>query len=71
MVYSASSARTLLEGEGDGTAFLIKYLASAGVGLALMHLLSRHGLASVRRLHATDLSWPSSCSCSCSCRGWG
>ncbi len=49
MVYSASSARTLLEGEGDGTAFLIKYLAFGGVGLALMHLLSRHGLASVRR----------------------
>ena len=26
MVYSASSARTLLEGEGDGTAYLVKYL---------------------------------------------
>ena len=27
MVYSASSARTLLEGHGDGTAYLVKYLA--------------------------------------------
>ena len=24
MVYSASSARTLLEGQGDGTAYLVK-----------------------------------------------
>ncbi|HYM57789.1 MAG TPA: putative lipid II flippase FtsW [Solirubrobacteraceae bacterium] len=49
MVYSASSARTLLEGGGDGTAYLVKYLAYGGVGLVAMHLLSRHGLASVRR----------------------
>ena len=27
MVYSASSARTLLEGQGDGTLYLVKYLA--------------------------------------------
>ena len=26
MVYSASSARTLLQGQGDGTAYLVKYL---------------------------------------------
>ena len=26
MVYSASSARTLLQGQGDGTAFLVKYV---------------------------------------------
>src|SRR3954454_20607284 len=49
MVYSASSARTLLEGQGDGTAYLIKYLAYGGVGLVAMHLLSRHGFVSVRR----------------------
>jgi len=49
MVYSASSARTLLEGDGDGTAYLVKYLAYGAVGLVAMHLLSRHGLASVRR----------------------
>src|SRR4051794_11419949 len=50
MVYSASSARTLLEGEGDGTAYLVKYLLYGGVGLIAMQVLSRHGLAAVRRL---------------------
>jgi cell division protein FtsW len=49
MVYSASSARTLLEGDGDGTAYLVKYLVYGAIGLALMHVLSRHGLATVRR----------------------
>ena len=49
MVYSASSARTLLEGHGDGTSYLIKYLAYGSVGLVAMHLLSRHGLSTVRR----------------------
>ena len=50
MVYSASSARTLLAGQGDGTTYLVKYLAYGGVGLVLMHVLSRHGLETVRRL---------------------
>jgi cell division protein FtsW len=50
MVYSASSARTLLEGQGDGTAYLVKYLAYGAVGLLVMHLLSRHGLEVVRRV---------------------
>src|SRR4051812_39759221 len=49
MVYSASSARTLLEGSGDGTAYLIKYLAYGAIGLVCMHLLSRHGLELIRR----------------------
>jgi cell division protein FtsW len=49
MVYSASSARTLLAGHGDGTLYLIKYLAYGAVGLAIMHVLSRHGLEEVRR----------------------
>ena len=48
MVYSASSARTLLEGQGDGTAYLIKYLAYGAVGLVLMQLLARRGLQLVR-----------------------
>ena len=54
MVYSASSARTLLEGQGDGTAYLVKYLGYGAVGLVIMHLLSRHGLEAVRR--ATPLA---------------
>ena len=49
MVYSASSARTLLEGQGDGTMYLVKYLAYGSMGLIVMHLLSRHGLEHVRR----------------------
>jgi cell division protein FtsW len=50
MVYSASSARTLLEGHGDGTAYLVKYLMYGAVGLILMQLLARYGLEHVRRL---------------------
>jgi cell division protein FtsW len=49
MVYSASSARTLLQGQGDGTAYLVKYAAYGAVGLLAMHVLSRHGLVAVRR----------------------
>src|ERR671936_2722682 len=50
MVYSASSARSLLQGQGDGTAYLVKYLAYGAVGLVAMHLISRGGLDKVRRL---------------------
>jgi cell division protein FtsW len=49
MVYSASSARTLLEGQGDGTAYLVKYVAYGAIGLVAMHVLSRHGLGAARR----------------------
>jgi cell division protein FtsW len=49
MVYSASSARTLLEGQGDGTAYLVKYLAYGGVGLIAMHLISKRGLTLAHR----------------------
>jgi cell division protein FtsW len=49
MVYSASSARTLLQGDGDGSAYLVKYLIYGAVGLVLMQLIARQGLASVRR----------------------
>src|SRR6185312_4854162 len=47
---SASSARTLLEGQGDGTSYLIKYLAYGALGLGVMHVLSRAPLAALRRL---------------------
>ena len=49
MVYSASSARTLLQGQGDGTMYLMKYLAYGGVGLVGMHIISRLDLNLVRR----------------------
>src|SRR5205085_8142794 len=50
MVYSASSARTLLQGQGDGTGYLVKYVAYAAVGLVVMQVLARTGLDAVRRV---------------------
>ena len=50
MVYSASSARTLLEGSGDGSAYLVKYLAYGAVGFVALHVASRIDLDVVRRL---------------------
>jgi cell division protein FtsW len=49
MVYSASSARTMLQGQGDGTAYLIKYVAYGALGLIAMQLISRVKLELVRR----------------------
>src|SRR4051794_35252500 len=49
MVYSASSARTLLEGGGDGTGYLVKYLAYGAAGLIGMHIVSRLPLPLVLR----------------------
>jgi cell division protein FtsW len=48
MVYSASSAPALLQGQGDGSAYLVKFLLFSGVGLGLMHYLARHGVARVQ-----------------------
>ena len=55
MVYSASSARTMLQGQGDGTAYLIKYVGYGAVGLIAMHLISRLDLRLVRRFTAAFL----------------
>ncbi len=49
MVYSASSARNLLQGNGDGTQFLVRYLLFGAFGLVVMHAMSRHGVALLRR----------------------
>ncbi|MDQ3770244.1 MAG: putative lipid II flippase FtsW [Actinomycetota bacterium] len=49
MVYSASSARTLLEGNGDAAALLLKYVAFGAVGLGAMFVLARHGIGLARR----------------------
>jgi cell division protein FtsW len=48
MVYSASSAESLLQGPGDPSYYLKRYVAFAFVGLAVLHLLSRRGLTVVR-----------------------
>jgi cell division protein FtsW len=50
MVYSASSARNLLGGQGDGTQYLVRYVAFGLVGLAVMHVLARRGVALLRSL---------------------
>jgi cell division protein FtsW len=50
MVYSASSARNLLEGSGDGTAYLIRYVGLGVIALVAMHVMSRHGVELTRRL---------------------
>lgn len=44
MVFSASSARTLLSGQGDGTSFMVKYVTYGAVGFVLMQLIARRGL---------------------------
>jgi cell division protein FtsW len=50
MVYSASSARSLLQGQGDGTAFLVKYLSYGGLGLIGMHVVARRKLDGVLKI---------------------
>lgn len=49
MVYSASSSRLLLGGEGNGSTFLVKYVAYGAVGLVAMQLLARRGIELVMR----------------------
>lgn len=49
MVYSASSAKTMLEGQGDGTTYLVKYLMHGALGLLVMHVVSRLDLNLIRR----------------------
>jgi cell division protein FtsW len=56
MVYSASSASSVLEGRGNGSAYLVKYLIFGGVGFALMYWLARDGVAHVQRLVAPLLA---------------
>jgi cell division protein FtsW len=48
MVYSASSASTLLQGRGNGSGDLIRFVLFGGIGLVLMHVLARGGVARVQ-----------------------
>jgi cell division protein FtsW len=50
MVYSASSARNVLQGDGNGTQFLIRFVLFGAVGLAVMHVMSRRGVVLLRQL---------------------
>jgi cell division protein FtsW len=47
MVYSASSARTLLQGQGDGTTYLVRYLTYGAAGFVALHVIARRGLDAV------------------------
>jgi cell division protein FtsW len=50
MVYSASSAESLFQGSGDPSYYLKRYLLFGLVGLGVLHVVSRHGLAAIRGL---------------------
>src|ERR1700731_1674817 len=52
MVYSASSATTLLKGQGNGSGFLIKYVVYGAVGLIIMRVLARDGIEKAGRITA-------------------
>ncbi len=50
MVYSASSAESLLSGSGDASYYLKRYVMLGLIGLVAMHVASRHGLKLIRGL---------------------
>jgi cell division protein FtsW len=50
MVYSSSSAESLLDGSGDPSYFLKRYVIYAAIGLVAMHLLSRRGTGFVKKV---------------------
>jgi cell division protein FtsW len=56
MVYSASSASTLLQGKGNGSGYLVKYAVYGGLGLVLMRVLARDGVAKVQSVTAPLLA---------------
>jgi cell division protein FtsW len=56
MVYSASSATTLLQGHGNGSSYLIRFLIYGGAGLVLMRILARDGVAKVHLITAPLLT---------------
>jgi cell division protein FtsW len=52
MVYSASSATTLLQGSGNGTGYLIRFVVYGALGLIAMRVLARDGVAKVHAITA-------------------
>jgi cell division protein FtsW len=50
MVYSSSSASSLLQGKGSGTAYLLKFVVYGALGLLVMRILARDGIARVQSL---------------------
>jgi cell division protein FtsW len=56
MVYSASSATTLLQGQGNAGGDLIRFVAYGAVGLLVMRMLARDGVARVQGITAPLLA---------------
>jgi cell division protein FtsW len=52
MVYSATSATTLLQGGGYGGSYLVKLIIYGAIGLVLMRVLARDGVAKVHSITA-------------------
>jgi cell division protein FtsW len=52
MVYSASSATTLLRGHGYGSGYLVRFLIYGALGLIVMRLLAADGVAKVQSITA-------------------
>jgi cell division protein FtsW len=50
MVYSASSAESLLSGSGDASYYLKRYVVLGLLGLVAMHFASKHGLRIIKGL---------------------
>ncbi|HTZ88372.1 MAG TPA: putative lipid II flippase FtsW [Solirubrobacteraceae bacterium] len=50
MVYSASSATSLLQGQGNGSGYLVKYVIYGAIGLVLMRVLARDGVERMQTL---------------------
>ena len=56
MVYSASSATTVVQGRGYGSGYLIKYVVYGAIGLIVMRVLARDGVQRVQSLVAPLLA---------------
>lgn len=56
MVYSATSATALLQGSGNGTGYLVKFVLYGAVGLVVMRVLARDGIAKAQNLVAPLLA---------------
>jgi cell division protein FtsW len=50
MVYSASSATSVLGGRGNGSGYLIKFVVYGGIGLVAMRWLARDGVSKLHRI---------------------
>jgi cell division protein FtsW len=56
MVYSASSATTLLQGHGNGSGYLVRFVIYGAIGLVAMRVLARDGVSKVHLITAPLLT---------------